>query len=90
MRDEARTAHIINPILDTLNKFIQSLRHEIQQIGQKTLLDFDKYSKMAQKRVDPMKHRKMNTGGKEQDNLDTIKEVFKNDEGQSLDSLADY
>lgn len=49
MRDEARTAHIINPILDSLNKFIQTCRHEIAVIGEKQLADFEKYSKMAQK-----------------------------------------
>ena len=74
MRDEARTAHIVNPILDSLNKFIQNIRHEISEIGHQKLLDFDKYSKMVQKTVVTKKK-----GSNE--NLDTIEEALKNIEG---------
>jgi hypothetical protein len=49
MREEARTAHIINPILDSLNKFINTVRHEILEIGEAKLQDFDKYAKMSLK-----------------------------------------
>ena len=41
----------MNPILDSINKFIQSLRAEIADLGTKKLADFDKYSKMATKIV---------------------------------------
>lgn len=36
-KEDARTAHIINPILDSVNKFIQNCKHEIADIGKRQL-----------------------------------------------------
>lgn len=34
-KEDARTAHIINPILDSVNKFIQNCKHDIADIGKR-------------------------------------------------------
>jgi len=81
-KEDARTAHIINPILDSVNKFIQNCKHEIADIGKRQLQEFEKHFKTFTHRVNDVygisdtkskKNNKVNGNEK----LDTIEEALK-------------
>ena len=74
MREEARTTHIMNPILDNINKFINICKNEIVDIGSKKMVNFEKLFKTSNngndKKVEIQKKKPLKTMDRE--NMDTL------------------